>query len=292
MSSCAELRRARPLLGTIVEITASGAGEAQLELGIARAFAAVEKVHRLMSYHDPESDIGRLNEAPAREAVRVHRWTHHVVRCAQRLAVESGGVFDITVAPELIVLGYLPRPAAPRQTRATFRDLEVLPGSLLRARRSLRIDLGGIAKGFAVDRAIAALQAVGVRSALINAGGDLRACGPRAWPVAIRHPSSPGITAATLAVRDAALATSATTFSRRRLRGRWISPLLDGATRRAFAGVASISILASDCLHADALTKIALARPDLAPAFLARYGARALLLDGDSRAQSLDADAA
>ena len=294
MSSCADLRRARPLLGTIVEIAAAGAEEKVLERGIARAFAAIAQVQRWMSYHDPASDVGRLNDAPAGEAVRVHPWTQTVVRCAQRLAAETEGAFDITVAPHLAMLGYLPRlgPAAVREMRADFHDLEVLPGCRLRARRPLRIDLGGIAKGFAVDRAVAALRRAGVPEALVNAGGDLRALGPRAWSVAIRHPARPGDTAATLELRDAALATSATTFTRRAWRGRWVSPLLDGARRVPLAALTSISVLAPTCLLADALTKILLARPDTSSALLTRHRARALRLDGDAEPAYLHADAA
>ena len=275
MSRCAEIRRARPLLGTIVEIAVSGADEATLTRGIARAFAAVEKVHRLMSYHDPASDVGRFNEARVGEIVHVHRWTAAVVRLAQRLARETGGAFDITIAPRLAQLGYLPRlgPAAARETHATFRDLTVLPGATLRASRPLRIDLGGIAKGFAVDRAIAALRAAGVPSALVNAGGDLRAHGPRAWPVTIRHPERPGEMAGAIALRDAALATSATTFTRREWRGHWISPLLDGVSRVPRADLASVSVLAPTCILADALTKAVLAQPAAAAALLAHHRA-------------------
>ena len=294
MSSCAEVRRARPLLGTIVEITAVDADERVLERGIARAFSAIAIVQRLMSYHEPTSDVGRLNDAPVGEVVQVHPWTHLVVRRAQQLAAETGGTFDITVAPHLAMLGYLPRlgPAAQRETQATFRDLEVLSGSRLRARRPLRIDLGGIAKGFAVDRAIAALRGAGVADALVNAGGDLRSIGLRAWPISIRHPARPEETAATIALQNAALATSATYFTRRSRRGRWVSPLLDGVSRRPVGALASASVLAPTCLFADALTKTVMASTDYPATLLARHHARALLLDGPALPANLQADAA
>jgi thiamine biosynthesis lipoprotein len=70
-----EIRRARPLLGTLVEITASGACEAELMHAIDRGFAAVARVERLMSFHRRRSDVGRVNRRAHRVAVRVHPWT-------------------------------------------------------------------------------------------------------------------------------------------------------------------------------------------------------------------------
>src|SRR5262249_23757459 len=96
-------RRARPLLGTIVEISADVRG------AIEPAFSAVEKVQRLMSYHDPFSEVTRLNSRACAAPVQVSLWTFEVLTAAQELARESGGAFDITVAPRLASWGYLPR---------------------------------------------------------------------------------------------------------------------------------------------------------------------------------------
>ena len=134
------IRRARPLLGTIVSI-ACDADEATLD----RAFAAVERVQALMNFHSSTGDLARLNAAPPGTALRVDRWTHRVLRFASRVAVASGGAFDMTM------------PGAP----GGHRDVELLDASEVRFRRRTRIDLGGIAKGFAVDRAVEALRGGG-----------------------------------------------------------------------------------------------------------------------------------
>jgi thiamine biosynthesis lipoprotein len=156
--------------------------------------------------------------------------------------------------------------------------VELLDGRRVRFRRPLRIDLGGIAKGYAVDRAVAALGAAGVEAALVNAGGDLRAFGARPWSVALRHPLSPARSAHGLELRDEALATSAAYFSRRRCGTGEVSALLDPRSGRPWLGAASVSVRAADCLHADALTKVVLfAPPPLAGQVLARYGAQAYI---------------
>src|SRR5215475_1309523 len=93
----ASLRRARPLLGTFVEIVVSGA-----------AFAVVARVHRLMSFHDPDSDVSRLNRDAAKGPVAVDPWTFQVLQIAEDLRRRSAGVFDVAVASALQAIGLLP----------------------------------------------------------------------------------------------------------------------------------------------------------------------------------------
>src|SRR5437660_7414174 len=102
------LKRARPLLGTFVEIAASGAESTDLEAAVEAAFAAVARVHRLMSFHDPESDVSRLNREAKAGVVAVDPWTFEVLAIAQDLHRRSGGAFEIAVAPMLQDLGLLP----------------------------------------------------------------------------------------------------------------------------------------------------------------------------------------
>ena len=269
-------RRARPLLGTLVEMAAEASPAV-----FTRAFATVEKVQALMSYHDPASELSRLNREAAAGPVTVSGWTWEVLRAALDLAAETDGVFDPTVAPRLTALGFLPPiEGAPRADgRATWRDVELAARNRVRFHRPLRLDLGGIAKGFAVDRAVEVLQKAGVAAGVVNAGGDLRAFGPTEWPVEIRHPNEPGMSAGSVGVRDAALATSAGYFARRRHAGREITALLDGRTREPLAADTSVSVIAPSALLADALTKVVFALGAASDSILQRHGASALVLD-------------
>src|SRR5689334_13989774 len=103
------VRRARPLLGTFVEIAASGAPHEALHTAIGRAFGTVADVHHLMSFHEGDSDVSRLNREAASRPVRVHPWTYEVLRVASELYEASGGLFDIAIADALQRLGLLPR---------------------------------------------------------------------------------------------------------------------------------------------------------------------------------------
>lgn len=268
--------RARPLLGTLVEMAAP-ASPAAFE----RAFAAVEKVQLLMSYHDPASELSQLNRRAFREPVAVSPWTHDVLRSALEFAEQSGGAFDPTVAARLTALRFLPpTPGSPRADgRASWRDVDLLPRRRIRFRRALRLDLGGIAKGFAVDRAVDILRTSGCEEALVNAGGDLRAFGPRPWAVAIRHPAAPGLAACEFPLHEAALATSAGYFSLRRHAGRQVTALVDGRTRQPLDPRRSVSVTAPSALLADALTKVVFSLGAAAAPLLAQYAAAAQIQD-------------
>lgn len=285
-----QCRRARPLLGTVVEIAARGPDAAA---AVERAFRAVEEVQRLMSYHDPDSEVSRINREASRRAVAVSPHTFRVLQAAREFAQASDGLFDVTVAPTLAALGFLPRHADfPRASgQGDWRDVKLLSGGRVRLARRVRIDLGGIAKGYAVDRAIDVLAMHGMRTARVNAGGDLRLFGATPQTVHVRRPGAPAELLPLIEMSTGAAATSADYFSARRVRGHWVTPLIHPRTRASCARGRSVTVLAPDCLTADALTKVVHADPARAVAVLARFSARALMLqegDGVCRAYAFD----
>ena len=151
----------------------------------------------------------------------------------------------------------------------------------VRFRRRLTIDLGGIAKGFAVDCAVEALNKAGVQAGFVNAGGDLRVFGLQKESVHIRYPVDPRRAAGIVTLQNRALATSATYFSRRKFRGDVRSALIDGQTQQPFVDDVSISVAADDCMTADALTKIVFALRERARPILAHHRADAVILERD-----------
>jgi thiamine biosynthesis lipoprotein len=269
------IARCRPLLGTYVEIRVREPRHACAFLALEHAFAAVEQVQALMGFHDPASDLSRLNRFAHGHPQHVHPWTHRVLRLAARLRRESAGVFDPAVAPRLVENGLLPRPdGAPEPDRhATMLDVELLEHSRVRFRKPLWLDLGGIAKGFAVDAAVATLRAHGVRTGAVNAGGDLRVFGEESQSVHLRDPAQPARTRPLGALRNGACATSGGYFMEER-EGGWATFDPRGGPRRRSG---SISVVAPRCAVADALTKIvALAPASLTRVLLRRYRAEAL----------------
>ena len=288
-SRCAEIRRCRPLLGTFVEVAARAESPERASAALEAAFAAVARVQRLMSFHDPASDVSRINRDAAREAVEVDAWTVRVLEAARDLHARTRGVFDVAVAPWLQRWGYLPdTPSWRAPARRTDEEsaFELGPGRRVRFRRAAAIDLGGIAKGFAVDRAVEALIGEGAASCVVNAGGDLRVFGSEPVALHVRHPREPGRLLPLGTLRDAAFATSADTFTRRRWRGRAVSPLVDPRRGRACAPACGASVRAPTCLVADALTKVVMILGRRSAPILREHAASGFLIsaDGDIRA--------
>jgi len=240
------MRRCRPLLGTFVEISASAQDAARLERAVTRAFTTIERLQSQLSAHDPASELSRLNSSAGAGPVQVGAHLWRVLRAAARLARASSGAFDATLGDG---------------------GLELLPGRRVRLARGTCLDLGGIAKGYCVDRAVEALRRGGARDGLVNAGGDLRAFGAKDHALHLRDPGAPQQLLALVRLRDAALATSAhygAGVDRRSVRSG--SDLPRGM---------SISVRAPTAMLADALTKVVAGLGERAAPLLTRNGAQA-----------------
>jgi FAD:protein FMN transferase len=278
------IRRARPLLGTFVEICAGGAAPAIIEAAIEEAFGAIARVHRLMSFHDAASDVSRLNREAAIRETAVDSWTYEVLNAALDLYCRSSGIFDITTAPALQELGLLPagpeRPALTSQAKAaSSAAIELLRDNRIRFHRpDIAIDLGGIAKGYAVDRAIDALKRCGIPSALVNAGGDLAAFGPAPYRIHIRDPRTPSQLLCAVGVDNEALASSGASFDPIQSPDTGGSAIIDPKTQAPVSAIAGVTVRARTCMTADALTKIVMIAGEAAGGVLDCYGAEALVV--------------
>lgn len=264
------LSRCRPLLGTLVEVTADR------QDAIEAAFAAVAKVHRLMSAHEPDSDVSRINRFAHFSPVEVDEWTAGALERALYWAKQSHGAFDPVRAGEAALgRGAIPRHREqPCPQALHWTCLELHRRSVQLARPGC-IDLGGIAKGVAVDRAVEALRRAGCERGLVNAGGDLAGFGSEAWPVAIADPLTRR-PVASVEIANQALATSAG---------------LPGAGSLSFdhlggrhARWTSVSVVAPIASDADALTKIVWAAGG---ALLADAGAKALAITDDGQVEAV-----
>jgi FAD:protein FMN transferase len=272
------VERARPLLGTLVAIKLQGLPEADAHRAIDRGFAEISIIHSLMSFHEKASDVTRLNMTAHREPVAVHPHTFKVVRRAVALAADTGGVFDPTIGGHLVRWGLLPSPD-PSDTpdpRASWRDIELLEENRVRFRRSLWIDLGGIAKGFAVDRAIEALEVEPETQCCVNAGGDLRVSGPSAERVQLKvEPAKQ--TVPIIEIENGSVASSSGYGLSGRCEGKTTGPHVDGTRRRPVGARSFVTVLAEDCMTADALTKVVLAKGPKSDSALRRENAAAYL---------------
>jgi FAD:protein FMN transferase len=270
------MTRARPLLGTFVEITAEGLPHPTLDRAVNAAFDAVALVQRLMSFHDPDSDLSRLNRRAATEPVEVHPWTARVIARALALFHATGGLFDCAIAAELLHWGLLPGHGLAGVQSGRSSAIRFVSRNRIAFNAPIAIDLGGIAKGFAVDCAVAALRRQGVRSAVANAGGDLRVLGP-ARPVYVRDPLDPAILRPAGLLSNGAIATSSAAETLKIVRGTKVSALVCAETREPLVDVNAYSVVAPTCTVADALTKVVAqaGRTDI-PSFQ-RLGATAVI---------------
>ncbi|MDE2061467.1 MAG: FAD:protein FMN transferase [Bradyrhizobium sp.] len=279
------VRRARPLLGTFVEIEAAGSFQPDVLSAVEAAFEAVSTVHQLMSFHDPDSDVGRLNREAHVRPVPVHALTFEVLEAALEMNGRSNGIFDVAVAPGLQAAGILPKTgrdvsltAEPGATDAIM----LLEGNVVGFRDAgVRIDLGGIAKGFAVDRALSILRERGVVNAIVNAGGDLACFGEETRTVCIRHPRDPGRIVCQIQLVDAALATTARRFDPFHSTETATPAIIDPRATVAACANDGATVRAASCMIADALTKVVMIAGTGATELIEQYSASALLIGSD-----------
>ena len=269
-------RRAQPWLGTLVDIAAHADSERVLAEGFNAAFAAIVRVHRGLGSHDAASELTRVNRRAALAKQTISTDLREVLSCALAFAACSEGAFDPTVGAELVALGLLP-PLVRHARGATWRDV-VLDETGVLFKRPLVLDFGGIAKGYAVDCAIAALRDAGVTRACVNAGGDLRVFGSAMETVHVRTGGAQSVLLPLLTIRDGAAASSAYGEQRRRIRGRMVTPLIDPRTRLPSMTTRTVTVVPPTCMVADALTKVVALGSERAESVLARYGAGAAIL--------------
>ena len=274
-------RRARPLLGTIVELGLRGGGPEVFSA----AFERIGFVHDLMSAHSIDSDLGRIASEAHLRAVTVDPATAEVLRLSLEWAEASSGAFDpVRAGVELVHLGRRPWFLAEFPDRlATWRDLSV-EGVRVTAARPLAIDLGGIAKGYAVDLAAGVIAASGC-SGVVNAGGDIRFIGDELRTVFLKRPDEEGGLSELREIPFPALATTAS-YGFSEEEGNF--DLVDPLTRKPPSSGFSITVFADCCTLADAMTKAVMNLPeDQAADLLKRFGCSALILKSGGKFREL-----
>lgn len=262
------VRRTVPLMGTLAELAVVASGAPAAQDAIDAALAALLDVETTMSRFSAVSDVGRANAGAAREGVAVTPATARVLQEAIAWAEASDGAFDPALGRASRVWDVAHRQAPPdaREVRplAGRRFYRALDIARWRAEPALRftnahveVDLGGIAKGYGVDRAVAELRRRGIARALVNVGGDLYALGEAdtgtPWRVGIQSPTDPGRLAGGLMVADGAVATSGDYLQFFTHGGRRYHHLLDPATAAPYVtDVHSVTVTADTCMAADA----------------------------------------
>jgi thiamine biosynthesis lipoprotein len=260
------IRREEAIMGTAisVELWADDARQ-----GASAAAAVMEEMHRIdrtMSPHKPASELSRINREAGHRAVLLSEEMARLVERALHFSRLSGGAFDISYAAAGQLYDYRERVRPDDQAlalacaRVGWQGLLFDPRArtLRFATEGMRIDLGGFAKGHAVDNAAAILRRRGIRHAIVSAGGDSRVLGDRRgrpWSVAIRDPRRAGHNVAVLPLEEVSISTSGDYERYFDDGAERCHHLIDPATGRSPDGVHSVTILAPDGLTSEALSK-------------------------------------
>jgi thiamine biosynthesis lipoprotein len=261
-------RRNVPMMGSVAELAVVDRDARHAYAALDAAIGELRAVEKSMTRFDPASEVGRANARAFAEPVAISDSTAYVLTEALRWATVTDGSFDPALArvTELWDVEHRQVPPAPREyTRFAGRRLYEAV-SLDRSRNravvmfddpDVAVDLGGIAKGYGVDRAVETLRAWGVTSALVNVGGDLYALGSSEdgdeWEVGIRSPDDPAQLRKVIRLEDRAVATSGDYERFFVYAGRRFHHLIDprtGAPRLSASH--TITATAPTCLAADA----------------------------------------
>lgn len=264
-----EVRRAWSVMGTVLEVAVYGPDSTAAVAAARAARRAVDEVDSLMSSYRADSEVSRLADRAGGAPLPISAPTEEVLRAALEWGERSEGAFDITVAPVVDVWGFS-REQGAIPGEASLDSAKLLvgrdglhlgdpPGTARLARPGMRVDLGGIAKGFAVDRALAALAARGVVRAMVDLGGNVGVLGDAPgggpWPIGIRHPrDGDGVGAILDVPAGGATATSGDYERFFEVDGVRYAHIVDPRTSRPARGVAAVTVLARDGLEADALS--------------------------------------
>lgn len=256
-------KRATIALGTLVEISVWLDDTQHPDTFFRSAYQAVNEIHRLMNVHDEQSDIGRYRLSQCGTQLPIHAHTAHVLQFSEQLWQETDGYFDVcigrTLANTVANNGHAPNKPSLKNKRNAHRSqtLDIRQqhdgSAILHKTLDNVIDLGGVAKGYAVDHAIQTLKNLNAPAAMVNAGGDMRIYGEVEEAIHLRengdyHPF--------FRLKDRALASSA-------IPSNWDTPpqylpIVNPKTQTCLkASTQSKSIVADLAMVADAFTKLA-----------------------------------
>ena len=277
---------------TIGRRGARGAAE-----GLERAEEAVRGIESRMSVWLEDSELSRLNRAPAGRSVPLSLEIQEVLARARRAAEVTRGAFDVTVGPLVLLwrrapeLGRPPDPDELTEARAASRweHFETTADGLRKNTDGARIDLGGIAKGYAIDRAVAILSAFAPQGGLVDIGGDVRAwgCPPQSdrWEIAVRDPFG-GSPLVGLRIAEGAVCTSGDYARFVEVGGRRFSHIIDPRNGRPAEGVVSVTVTAPEAETADIwATALSVLGPD--GVLVLPIGCEALFVLGDRQQRRL-----
>ncbi len=266
-----QVTRTRFLMDTQVTVTLYGVDERKADTITKEAFAEMERLEGIFSRHIEGSDMDRINRAAGLEWTEVSPEVILVLQKALEFSRLTEGAFDPTVAPLLELWGFGEEEDERLPSAAEIEEALLLVGyekveideegyRVFLAEEGMRLDLGGIAKGFIVDRGQQVIEEWGVKGSFVNAGGDINISGSKPdgeqWKVAVQDPREPQKWVAILHLDQGSVATSGDYQRFFEVDGERYHHIIDPESGWPALGVTNATVLASDTLTADALSTV------------------------------------
>ncbi|MFT6077482.1 MAG: thiamine biosynthesis lipoprotein [Myxococcota bacterium] len=267
-----KINRCKPLLGTYVEIDISGQYSDDILLQTSqKIFSRIEEIENLMSFYDPLSELSYLNSNAHRQTCTISDEMAEILNQALQISQLTDGIYDISIGNQLIKNGFLPDNGFGASDNSSFKDI-FLVGNKVKFAKKMQLDLGGIAKGYAVDQALLAAEGLDVQI-IINAGGDLAMNNWNEEFVDIKIPSLKNNKTIKIKMQNKAVATSSSYYFDQDK-----NPIICPKTHKMVNDKRSVSVFAPSCMIADALTKVAFLDENCS-SLMQSLGAKALFID-------------
>jgi FAD:protein FMN transferase len=256
--SDATVSRAAFLMGTACEITVPAASAPSIEA----AFSEIGRIETHVSTWRPASELSRLNAAPLNEPVPLSPELVELIEESMRWARETGGAFNPLVGEAIAAWQTRGAGAVPDETviaaaaaSARFGNLELDRAAGVAVKRAVtRFEEGGFGKGYALDRAVAVLEAKGVASAILNFGGQIATFGGGKHRVVIADPDSRETPAVEVTIGEGSLSTSSGSEKSFEVGGRRFSHIIDPRSGEALSPSGSVSVFDRSAMTADVLS--------------------------------------
>ena len=247
------------LMDTEVEIILPHGSEEDF----AAAFNEIRRIEKLMDIHDPESEISRINRLANKESIKVSKEIFEVLEKTLEYSRLTSGAVDVSIRPLSVLWGERGKLKEVPEAREIEKKLPLVNyrniilnernQTVEFKREGVALDLGGIAKGYALDCAIRVLKERGIKEALINAGGDIRVMGERVWKVGLQHPRKENEVLAVIKLKNRAIATSGD-YQRYFIKeGKRYHHIINPETGYPALECMSVTILAPQATQADIL---------------------------------------
>ncbi len=290
----ATFEETRSLMGTYISITVVETERNRAEQAIDKAFSEIRRLEHILSIWQEDTEISLLNRTAQRVPVQVSEEIRRLTETSLEVAARTDGAFDPTIGPLVALWKITKRKVPPSdeevlqaRRQVDYRKVDLEGDRVKINGEGTTFDFGGIAKGYAADRAVAVLKQEGIRAGIVSVAGDIRVFGGAdrgtPWKLGIQNPRGPGLIARLL-MDDGCISTSGDYERYFEYEGRRYHHIIDPRTGYPAAGARSVSVLGTESVYCDGLaTGFFVLGPDAGLARMNEQGIAGLIVGSDGK---------